>query len=254
MNAILPPRKPELPARPGRLTRWTPGASGLMALMLLPALAWAAPVTTAPDSPEDAPKSRKAKDETEGDHWEFTFGFLAGQRDYSDTNFAYGEGEGSQGLAEPFERAPFNALDVVGLRWEVRAVLNHVRMTVGYDLPFSNFSAHATKGIYEVNGKKIEVIPQSVNPHELRFGLGAEQQLGPVTPFVDLMGAMTWSDTDMSADGKSVVYRTNSFAYTVRGGLRYYLREFFFLTACGEYGFFGNVRWNAELSAGFHFG
>ena len=40
----------------------------------------------------------------------------------------------------------------------------------------------------------------------------------------------------------------------VRAGLRYYVRKFFFLTASAEYGLFGNLRWNTELSAGFHLG
>lgn len=189
-----------------------------------------------------------------GNHTEFTFGFLGGQRDYTASNFAYSEGAGNQGLAEPFERAPFNALSVVGLRWEGRVVLNYVRMTVGYDMPFSNFSASAAKHTYQVNGETVEVMPQSVSPRELRFGLGGEYPLSWGTPYADLMGAMSWSDAELSANGKKVVYSARSFSFAARAGVRFYVRSFFFLTTSAEVGFFGNLRWNAELSAGFHLG
>ena len=226
-------------ARPRRLRRWFLAilSLSLMAFLVSPA-------------PASARSKRQAR--ADGDHWEFTFGFVGGQRDYSSTNFAYARGDGSQGLAEPFEKAPFDALSVVGLRWEMRAVLNHVRMTMGYDLLFSNFSANAAKGTYSVNSESMEVIPQSVNPHELRFGLGGEYPLGLVTPYADLIGAMSWSDAELSTSGKSVVYTGRSFSFAVRAGLRFSVREFFFLTTSAEYGRFGNLRWNTALSAGFH--
>ena len=198
--------------------------------------------------------SPSAGAEDTGDHFEFTFGFMGGQRDYSDASFAYEAGDGSQSLVAPFENAPFDELTVLGLRWELRGVLSFVRMTMAFDLPFSSFRAEDTRADFDVDGVSQEVIVQAIKPYDLRFGLGGEYSFGALAPYVDLMGGLNWTNASLTAGGQSVSYASQMFNLSVRGGLRVYLRDFFFITVSGEAGFLGNITWNTELSAGFSIG
>ena len=185
------------------------------------------------------------------DHFELTFGFMAGQRDYTTSSFAYQEGDGSQSLTQPFEQTPFDNLTVMGLRWELRGVISYVRMTMAFDLPFSSFRAPDTTATYTVEGVESEVIVQSVRPYDLRFGLGGEYSFGTVAPYADLIGGLNWTDVDLTVGGQSVSYSSQTFNLSARAGLRVYLRDMFFIGVSGEAGILGNVTWSAGLTAGF---
>lgn len=186
-----------------------------------------------------------------GDHFEVTFGFLAGQRSYEGTTFAYDEGEGSSSLVAPFASAPFDSVPVYGLRYDLRLVIFPVRMMVGLDLPFSSFDSQRTTRSYMVDDKLQEVRVQSLSPYELRFGLGLEYQFGRVAPFVDLVGAVHWVDAELSIGEAQATYTASSFGFAARGGLRVELRRWFFVTASAEVGLVGNSAWSTDLSVGF---
>jgi hypothetical protein len=99
--------------------------------------------------------------------------------------------------------------------------------------------------------RKISV--QSIDPIDLRFGIGAEYPIGPVVPFVDVMGGVHWVNTTLSVDEHQVDYSASSFALSARAGARLHVRRWFFAQLAGEVGLLGDVRWGAELSVGFAF-
>lgn len=192
------------------------------------------------------------------DHFEVSMGFLAGQRRYLDTPFGFSGGDGgatpgANSLVEPLQRAPFDRVNVYGLRYDARLVVSYVRMTMGFDLPFSAFNVGNTSGQYSLQGTTRTVTARSLTTRGLRFGLGVEAPIGPVAPYVDLLGAVHWTTAGLAVDGAPVEYDATAFAMSLRGGLRLHLRKWFFATAAGEIGLAGDVRWGTELSVGFAF-
>jgi hypothetical protein len=192
------------------------------------------------------------------DHFEFTMGFIAGQRGYGGESFAHESGgggvEGSGALVAPFDRAPYDRVTALGLRYDLRLVVSYVRMTVGVDFPFASFDPDDTRATYDVGGVGREIVVQKLRPYELRFGIGGEYAFKRVVPFVDLIGEVDWVKTALTVDGATVEYEASSFGFAARAGARIYLRDWFFVTVAGDVGIVGQRRWDAELSLGFSFG
>jgi hypothetical protein len=199
--------------------------------------------------------SRTPAEGNKSDHLEATMGFVAGERSYGATTFDFSGGSaaglGGGALVKPFERPPFTRVTALGLRYDLRLVVSHVRMTVGFDKPFTTYRAADATGTYTVGGKPRTITVQSLSPDELRFGLGGELPIGPVSPFVDVIGGVHWVTTNLVVDGEKATFRASGFAFSARGGLRLHVRSWFFAQAAGEVGIVGDLRWNAELSVGF---
>jgi hypothetical protein len=191
------------------------------------------------------------------DHIEMSMGFLAGQRSYTKTAFGFGDGTGAPpgaaSLVEPFQHAPYDNVNVYGLRYEARLVVSYVRMTAGFDLPFSSFRLGDSGGRYDVGGTPMDISVRSLGTKDLRFGIGAEYPIGPVAPYVDLIGSVHWVSTTLSVGGTPVDFTANSFAFAARGGIRLHVRRWFFAAASGEVGLTGDMRWGADLSVGVAF-
>jgi hypothetical protein len=192
------------------------------------------------------------------DHFEVSMGFLAGQRRYHSTPFAYKSGDaasmpGATSLVEPFQRAPYDNVNQYGLRYEARLVVSYVRMMMGVDIPFSSFNVGNASGNYLIGGTPREVSVRGLTTRDLRFGIGVEYPFGPLAPYVDVVGAVHWVSTDLNIDGSKLEYGATTFALSARGGIRLHLRKWFYATAAGEVGLAGDVRWGSELSVGFAF-
>ncbi len=186
-------------------------------------------------------------DPASDDHFEATMGFLAMGLDHTASGFI-ADGH-NIALADAFRAAPYNGVTGYGLRYDVRLVLSHVRMTAGLDLPFTSLGNRETQRVDEH-----EVTPRELHAWAVRFGLGAEYRIGAVTPFVDLIGSLMHASTTLTVDGTARDYTADRFGFTARGGLRLDLRRYFFVMASGEYGLVGAARWGADVSAGFRFG
>lgn len=220
-------------------------------------------VPAQPPPPPPPPPPRNVEEEpdyepegwAQGDHFEFTMGFLAGQRSYSKTSFTFEEGTaegiGGGGLVAPFVKPPFDSATVLGLRYDVRLVMSFIRMTVGFDLPFTTYKVSDSTAAYDVNGTMRQVTVQSLSAKELRFGIGGEYPFKKVAIFADLIGGVHWVDTELAIDGYKADYGATSFAFSGRAGVRAYVRKWFFATASGEVGLIGDLRWNAEVAVGF---
>lgn len=181
---------------------------------------------------------------------ELTMGFIAGQRQYLGAPFESKNGV-AVALTEPFSRAPYDGTTVFGLRYDLRATVSFIRMTIGLDLPFSTFSSASTTTTYQVDGQGRQVTVQALRPYELRFGLGGELPVSIFAPFVDLLGAAHFVDTGLAIDSEKAEYRAAQFGFSLRAGTRLHVRRWFFAQLAGEAGLYGPVRWNAELSVGF---
>ena len=106
---------------------------------------------------------------------------------------------------------------------------------------------------YSVNGTERSVSVRSLGTKDLRFGIGGEYPIGPVAPFVDLLGAVHWVSTTLAIDGAPVDYSSTGFAFAMRAGLRLHVRRWFFATAAAEVGLVGDETWGCELGVGFAF-
>ncbi len=187
------------------------------------------------------------------DHFEVSMGFLAGQRTYTNTPFSLSSGstEGANGLVSPFQATPYDRVNAFGLRWDARLVVSYVRMTVGYDQPFMALRLGDGQATYPVGGALRDVQVRSIQSHDLRFGIGGEYPIGPLAPFVDIIGSVHWVGTTLAIDGASHDYSAVTFGFAARGGFRLHVRKWFFASASGEVGLVGDERWGAELAVGF---
>jgi hypothetical protein len=183
---------------------------------------------------------------TDADHFEATMGFLATGQDHRATGLSNGD---APALAAAFAGAPYDHALGLGLRYDARGVISHVRMTAGLDLPFSSFDRAATQ---RVDGH--DVTPRSMWSWALRFGLGAEYSFGPVTPFLDLQGSAQHVTATVNVDGRALDYDAFRFGFSARAGLRVHLRRWFFVSASGELGIVGPTLWSADLGVGFRIG
>ena len=187
------------------------------------------------------------------DHFEVSMGFLAGQRTYTQTPFAMTSGglDGASSLVTPFQSTPYDRVNAFGLRWDARLVVSYVRMTVGYDQPFMSLRLGDGASTMSVGGVNRDVQVRGIRSHDLRFGIGGEYPIGPIAPFVDIIGSVPWVDTTLAIDGASHDYAATTFGFAARGGFRLHVRKWFFASASGEVGLVGDERWGAELAVGF---
>ena len=217
--------------------------------------AWAS-AETAPPAPE--PSAEETKTVGLGDHVELSTGFITGARRYSSTSFAFRNGDaerldGAGGLVAPFGKYPYDGIMVSGVRWDFRAVLAHVRMSVGFGLPFTSPSSERATGAFDVGGAQRQVSVQALQPYELRFGLGGEYAFGRLALYADLLGDVHIIRTALAVDGLQANYGATTFAFSAGAGARVTLKGGFFLTAGGEIGILGDVVWGAQLGAGYLF-
>lgn len=199
------------------------------------------------------PKPRPPRETISNHYVELTMGFIAGGRRYSDASFA-SQDSSAPAFVEPFNNAPFNSANAFGLRYDLRAIVSYVRMTIGIDIPFPAYRIADTQANYMLNGMTHAVSVQSLHPYELRFGIGGEYPIWIFAPFLDLLGTAYWANTSLSVDDNKADYQAQGFGFSLRAGCRVHLRSWFFTQLSGDIGVYGPVVWNAELSIGFAIG
>ena len=99
------------------------------------------------------------------------------------------------------------------------------------------------------DGRELSIT--ELKPFSLRFGIGGELPVGPVAPFLDLLGSIDFTRAPLELDGDAHELEARSFGFALRAGARLHVREWFFATASAEVGLVGTTRWGAELSVGF---
>jgi hypothetical protein len=201
----------------------------------------------------EAPDPLDRWDVAAWDHFEVSMGFIAGQRAYGASSFELTEGNtpGAVDLVRPFEEGPFERHTSLGLRYDVRLVAAYTRMTVGVDIPFAQFTPSEAQGIYSVGGVDRMVSIKSISPFLLHFGIGAEIPIGPIAPFVDVLGHLRWTDAVLTIDGAEHTYSETGFGFSARAGMRIHVRRWFYASLAGELGMAPEISWLGELSVGF---
>jgi hypothetical protein len=205
-------------------------------------------------SPDEAPDPIDRWDIAAWDHFELSMGFIAGVRSYESSSFALDSEarvSGATDLVDPFTAPPFDALTTLGLRYDLRLVAAYTRMTVGIDIPFAQYQPTIARGTYVVDGVERSVAVKSISPFLLHLGIGAEIPIGPIAPFVDVLGHVRWTQAELSIDGMSHDYAESGFGFSARAGVRLHVRRWFFASLSGEVGLIGDFRWGGELSVGF---
>lgn len=175
------------------------------------------------------------------DHFEATMGFLASGMDHSHSDFSGGAS------VNALRQAPYDNLQAFGLRYDLRLVVEHVRMMAGVDLPFASVSSleGAGDGARTVSARGMHLFTG-------RFGIGAEYPIGSsLAPYLDLVGSIHSASVSVAVDGRDETYNSLGFGFSVRSGIRAELRRWFFVSASGEIGVVGPTRWGADLSVGF---
>jgi hypothetical protein len=201
------------------------------------------PPPTHVEDPEDAPPPIDERTIAGWDHFELSMGFLAGQHRLRNARWS------NAATLDPsvFAGAPFDRVEAYGLRYDLRLVVAHVRMTAGVDVPFAAYDVDATRTSLE--GVRTEV--PELKLFGFHFGIGAEYPIGPVAPFVDVLGGLDWATADVVRGGETFRVESRDFAFRIRAGVRLHVRRWFFASASGEVGLTGQPSWAAELSVGF---
>jgi hypothetical protein len=178
------------------------------------------------------------------DHFEFSMGFVGGYRRFDRMAF-----EGDPTLDPSLYRTePLDGVQAYGLRYDVRLVVAYTRMTVGIDFPFTQYTvADTTRTLPD--GRQSTVA--RVKPFAFRFGIGGEVPIGPVAPFVDILGSIHSVRATFDIDDVEREVKARSFGFSARAGLRLHVRKWFFASLAGEVGIVGPTVWAAELSVGF---
>jgi len=178
------------------------------------------------------------------DHFEFSMGFVGGYRRFDRMAF-----EGDPTLDPSLYRTePLDGVQAYGLRYDVRLVVAYTRMTVGIDFPFTQYTvADTTRTL--ADGRQATVA--RVKPFAFRFGIGGEIPIGPVAPFVDILGSIHSVRATYDIDDVEREVKARSFGFSARAGLRLHVRKWFFASLAGEVGIVGPTVWAAELSVGF---
>lgn len=177
------------------------------------------------------------------DHFEFSMGFLAGQHRFGRSRWS-GESALDPGL---FTGAPFRRVEAYGLRYDLRLVIAHVRLTAGVDFPFSSYATRDTRRT--VGDARVEV--PELKLFGFHFGIGAEYPFGPVAPFFDILGGLDFATATITQGALTHEVASRDFGFRMRGGIRLHVRRWFFASLSGELGLVGQPRWAVELSVGF---
>lgn len=178
------------------------------------------------------------------DHFEFSMGFVGGWRRFDRMAF-----RGDATLDPSLYRTePLNGVQSYGLRYDVRLVVAYTRMTVGIDIPFTQYTVDETTRTLD-DGSQATVA--HVKPFAFRFGIGGELPVGPVAPFVDILGSIHSVRAVYDIDDVEREVKARSFGFSARAGIRLHVRKWFFASLAGEVGIVGPMVWAADLSVGF---
>lgn len=187
----------------------------------------------------------------EEDRFELTAGFLGGARSYGWAPFAVSAPRSAPaGIDAPFEAAPFQDTLVFGPAWESRIVVQGIRGTVGVQLPFPDWEDRADHTATLSDGTAASAEARGMLAPEIRLGLGFEPRIGPVTPFVDLVGDIHLVQAELAIDDKPSTWHSRSFSLAPRAGVRVELGDAVFTEVSADYGVFGAHEWGAQWMVG----
>lgn len=173
---------------------------------------------------------------------DFVMGFVGGQRNPAAAPFAQDEGPASASVTEAFLSGVPSGTTAFGPSWEARMVIQHVRFDLGVAAWWPDWPADAAAGpVHGLRGQ------------ELIFGLGVEPPIGPVTPFVDLLGRATAWQADLPVGDDETRWSADGFDPAVRLGLLGVIDDHLLVEAAGTVLPLDPSVWDVSIRAGFAF-
>lgn len=176
-----------------------------------------------------------------GHRFELDFAFLAGARSYDDVPFSYKEGDATPALAAP----RFRRVAVSGPAFGGRAVVNHVRIGFAYERPYAR-DFDRQPAATAASSARVRALSSTA----YRFALGYEIPLGPITPFVDLVGTAEVTEVDLLAGDAQSTFDSSVFGYSLRAGARLPFSRRWFVQVSGEAGAASPIDWAAHAGVG----
>ncbi len=175
----------------------------------------------------------------EEDRTEILVGFVGGNRAPSAAPFAQVEGTPSASFTAPLSTGvPMGTL-AFGPSWEARLVASQVRFALGLNALWPDWPDEAVSGaLHGLRGQ------------EVVFGLGVEPPIGPVTPFVDVLGSMTHWTADLPVGDAETQWKSDGFVPSVRLGARLSLEDHVFVETAASVSPFDVEHWDVAIRAG----
>ena len=224
----------------------------LLSVCVLSLISTAARAAEPGEGPEAEPAVRVKGQEQSLQLWQV--GLLSGRRalggGYVFSNGPGGELPFGQGLTQVFDGAPFTGVQVNGVAVETVMVRQHLRLGVGVAKPFSAFRLSDAQSVSTEAGVDQAVSVRALALWDLHLSLGAEVALGPVTPFLDLVGTGQWVGAELALQGQALSYHAWSFGLGARAGVRVAVSRRLYVMACGQVGIDASLPWVAELAIG----
>jgi hypothetical protein len=183
-----------------------------------------------------------------GDRFELDFAFLAGARSYDDVPFSYVDGAASPALTAP----AFRGIPVAGPSFGARAVVNHLRIGFRWERPFArNFDRDFDlQAGAEPTAAGAPATVRALSSSAYRFAIGYEHTIGPVTPFVDLVGTAEVVTADLLAGDTQSTFESAVFGYSLQAGARYHVSNHWFVHLSGELGPTSPIDHSVHLGVG----
>ncbi len=189
---------------------------------------------------------------------ELAWGFHGGIRSWGDAPFAFDTDHRAHGLAGAegtYEVTPFSDTPVAGLYGELRYVGPPLRVIGGYRVTFPDWGALEPTTVKPLTGGRKRAVATGGHAQEFRLGFGYEPPIGPVTPFVDLLGDVTVVRAQVAFDGEPSDVRSTHFSLVPRAGVRIWLDKagLSYLELAGEHAVFGPGGTAGHFGLGFSF-
>lgn len=171
-------------------------------------------------------------------HFELSFAFIGGQRNYENATFSYSEGTASPSLGGSFRSPPFSSVSVAGPGVETNLTVSGVRFSFGYHKPYARLTS-SQRAAPLAESAQVQV--HGLGIRELRYGIGYERTFDRFALFGDLIGTADKVSAKLTIGDLQSTYESKNFGYSARFGGRYAINRHYFAHASVEFGLNSNV-------------
>lgn len=181
---------------------------------------------------------------------DMSVGMSRGQASHDRTPLSLMDGEDPASLIlAPFSETPYADVTHRGMDLELTTVVRHVRLSVGYRLPISDFAMNDTL-LTLTDGT--EVATRRLDVHQLDVGFGYELPVedSPVVPYLELVGATQFLRADLATAEGTVPLAGRSFRLMAKGGMQMRFHEHAFIDVHGQSTVDGQDAWSVGVALG----
>ena len=181
---------------------------------------------------------------------DMSVGMSRGQASHDRTPLSLMDGDDHGALVlAPFSETPYADVTHRGLDLEMTTVVRHVRVSVGYRLPISDFAMEDTL-LTLADGSEVATRRLEVHQIELGFGYELPVQDSPVVPYLELVGATQLLRADLAMAEGIVPLGGRSFRLMAKGGMQLRFDEHAFIDLHGQSTVDGQDAWSVGVAIG----